>query len=88
MRKEGERLIVAPALPGGWNGFSAVLRLGKAVYRIRVERGGTATVEIDGRKSAGNSFPIEKEGAFDVLVTAAGARAAGKRKARQANAAE
>jgi cyclic beta-1,2-glucan synthetase len=88
IRKEGERLIVAPALPGEWNGFSAVLRIGKAIYRIRVERGDAASIEIDGRKSGGNSFPIEKEGEFGVLVTVAGARAAGRKKTRQANAAE
>ena len=90
IRKEADRLIVAPALPGEWEGFSAVLRPGKAVYRIRVARGDTATIEVNGKKSAGNSFGIDAEGEFDVQVTVAGARAtvARTRKGQRANAAE
>jgi cyclic beta-1,2-glucan synthetase len=90
IRKEADRLIVAPALPADWEGFSAVLRPGKAVYRIQVARGDTATIEVNGKKSAGNSFGIEAEGEFDVQVTVAGARAtvARTRKGQRANAAE
>jgi hypothetical protein len=67
-----------------------VLRPGKAVYRIRVTRGDTTTVEVDGKTSAGNSFGIEAEGEFDVKVTVAGVRAAvaRTRKGQRANAAE
>jgi cyclic beta-1,2-glucan synthetase len=90
IRKEADRLVVAPALPGDWEGFSAVLRPGKATYRIRVVRGDAATVEIGGKKSAGNSFGIEEEGTFDVLVTVTGERAAAARtrKGQRASAAE
>jgi cyclic beta-1,2-glucan synthetase len=90
IRKEADRLVVAPALPGDWEGFSAVLRPGKAIYRIRVVRGDAATVEIGGKKSAGNSFGIEEEGTFDVLVTVTGERAAAARtrKGQRASAAE
>jgi cyclic beta-1,2-glucan synthetase len=90
IRKEADRLVVAPALPADWEGFSAVLRPGKAVYRIRVTRGGTATVEINGEKSGGNSFAIADKGEFDVEVTVTGGRAVAARakKGQRANAAE
>ena len=85
-----DRLVVAPALPAEWEGFSAVLRPGKAVYRIRVVRGGEITVEINGEKSAGNSFDVADKGVFDVLVTVAGENvsAVRKRKGQRAKAAE
>jgi cyclic beta-1,2-glucan synthetase len=90
IRREAGRLIVAPALPAEWEGFSAVLRPGKAVYRIRVIRGDTATVEVHGEKSAGNSFAIADEGEFDIVVTVTGERGAVARtkKGQRANAAE
>jgi cyclic beta-1,2-glucan synthetase len=87
IRKEGERLIVSPSLPSEWDGFSAVLRPGNAVYRIRVARGATAGMEINGKKSSGNSFRIEADGEFDVVVTVAGKRER-LAKRKQANAAE
>jgi cyclic beta-1,2-glucan synthetase len=90
IRREADRLVVAPALPAEWEGFSAVLRPGKAVYRIRVVRGGETTVEINGEKSAGNSFDVADKGVFDVLVTVAGENvsAVRKRKGQRAKAAE
>ena len=90
IRKEGDHLVVAPALPTEWEGFSAVLRPGKAVYRVRVARGAAAAVEIDGKKSQGNSFKIAEEGEFDVLVTvpAEGSVVAGTRKRLRTKAAE
>ncbi|MBN9065638.1 MAG: protein ndvB, partial [Rhizobiales bacterium] len=90
IRREADRLVVAPALPAEWEGFSAVLRPGKAVYRIRVVRGGEITVEINGEKSAGNSFDVADKGVFDVLVTVAdeNVSAVRKRKGQRAKAAE
>ncbi|MGN6466031.1 MAG: hypothetical protein ACTHLP_11135, partial [Rhizobiaceae bacterium] len=90
IRKEGGRLVVAPALPSEWDGFSAVFRPGNAVYRIRVSRGDAAGIEVNGKKGAGNSFEIESEGEFDVVVTVIGGEAsvAKKNRQRQASAAE
>jgi cyclic beta-1,2-glucan synthetase len=90
IRREADRLIVAPALPGEWEGFSAVRRSGKAVYRIRVVRGDAATVAVNGEKSAGNSFGIAEKGAFEIVVTVTGERASAvrKRKGQRAKAAE
>ena len=85
-----QRLTVAPALPSEWDGFSAVLRPGKAVCRIRVARGPAAGIEINGKKGEGNSFKLESEGEFDVRVIVAGemASAAREKKKQRAKAAE
>ncbi len=74
LRKEGDRLVIAPALPSEWDGFTAVLRPGKAVYRIRVTRDEMAGIEIDGKATDGNSIEFKSKGEFDVLVKIAGAK--------------
>lgn len=55
IRREGERLHVEPALPSGWDGFSATLRHGASICRIEVSRDAATkslTVTIDGKKAS------------------------------------
>ena len=71
IRKEGNRLLVEPALPSHWNGYQVVLRLSDAVYRIRVvrEKGlDEAAIEIDGERRKGSSIECQKAGEVDILV--------------------
>jgi cyclic beta-1,2-glucan synthetase len=71
IRKDGKNLVVNPALPGHWDGYSATLRLAGAIYRIRVAREAgrkTPAVEIDGKKVKGQGFQLAGEGEFEVVV--------------------
>ncbi|MGB7538438.1 MAG: glucoamylase family protein [Anaerolineales bacterium] len=50
----GERMRIAPVIPGWWDGFQIRYRHGEAVYEIRVENPdhcehGVAAVELDGQ---------------------------------------
>ena len=50
IRRRGDRLIVDPVLPSGWDGFSAMLDLPEGSFDIRVERSGpdrAATVTVN-----------------------------------------
>ncbi|MDX3928377.1 MAG: glucoamylase family protein [Shinella sp.] len=50
LRKEGNRLVVKPALPSSWQGFSASLKIDGRDYRISVEgnrQQGTQVVRIN-----------------------------------------
>jgi cyclic beta-1,2-glucan synthetase len=71
IRKDGKNLVVNPALPGHWDGYSATLRLAGATYRIRVAREAgrkIPAVEIDGKKVKGPGFQLADEGEFEVVV--------------------
>lgn len=70
IRKEGDRLLVEPALPSAWPGFSARLKLGGATYLIRVERGDRDRVmlEIDGKPSRRHVIPLVDQGEIEVVV--------------------
>lgn len=46
IRKEGNRLMLKPALPSDWNGFSASLTLDGKRYRIEVSRTTGETFEV------------------------------------------
>ncbi|CAN5341923.1 glucoamylase family protein [soil metagenome] len=54
IRKEGETLRVAPAIPDAWDGFTATLRHGSATYRIIVAR-------TEGQ-AAGDPIPLADDG--------------------------
>lgn len=50
IRREGERLVVNPALPSHWTGYSATLRLGGMKVRLIVHRTTSGpSIRLDGR---------------------------------------
>ena len=67
LRKDGDRITVAPSLPSSWNGFDASLRLGEAEYRIKVARGISPGLTIDGKPA--DYIAVHNGGIFDVNVT-------------------
>jgi cyclic beta-1,2-glucan synthetase len=84
IRKEGGKLHIDPALPGHWNGFSAVLRIDKAVYRIRVVRQPDVrkrTVNIGGKPAREGYVQLGESGEFDLVVKIPGPRKSGSRAA-------
>ena len=70
IRKEGSRLIVKPALPSHWNGYTATLRLADAVYRITVRRedGIEPAIEIDGERRPGSEIDLKPAGEAEISV--------------------
>jgi len=74
IRRQGDRLIIAPCLPPHWPGYEAELRLGEALYRIKVSRGEIAQASLDGRPVEGG-VPIEAGGehSVEVILDATGA---------------
>lgn len=62
IRKKGDRLMLKPALPSAWNGFSAELVLDGRRYRIDVTRGakGAFSVSLNGEtvKDWTNGIPL------------------------------
>ncbi|CAN5630088.1 glucoamylase family protein [soil metagenome] len=51
LRREGARVVIAPCIPAGWTGFSAVVTQGGGRLSIRVERafpGGEMQAVLDG----------------------------------------
>jgi cyclic beta-1,2-glucan synthetase len=69
IRREDGRLLVRPALPAAWPGFSAELRIGEARYRITVRRGAQAGVAIDGRPAEDGAVLLHEEGDHEIAVT-------------------
>jgi cyclic beta-1,2-glucan synthetase len=68
IRREGGRLIVRPALPAAWDGFSARLRIGEARYRIHVSRGDRPAIAVDGAPIDGDIM-LQCSGDHDIAVT-------------------
>jgi len=48
LRREGEKLRIAPCLPDSWPGFKLRYRYGDTVYRIVVLRTGNPGLTMDG----------------------------------------
>jgi cyclic beta-1,2-glucan synthetase len=70
VRREADRLIVHPALPSGWDGYSLTMKVGGALYRIKVERkkGKGTDITINGHKAREQAIPLKQDGEFNVLV--------------------
>jgi cyclic beta-1,2-glucan synthetase len=61
IRRHGDEIVVDPAIPSTWDGFSASLNLAGRSYRIRVSRkggDGSLAVEVDGNTLDGNTFRL------------------------------
>ncbi len=72
IRKQGETLIVAPALPSNWPGFGATLKTGGRTVRVSVERasGRKASLTVNGRVA--KKIDLKAKGDLDVKVVVAG----------------
>jgi cellobiose phosphorylase len=62
LRREGERLILDPCLPDGWNGFTLRYRYRETPYRIAVSRAMEPSLKIDGQSAAPGSIPLQDDG--------------------------
>lgn len=67
LRREADMLTFKPALPSSWNDFAAHLKIGEADYKIRVQRGQTQALEVDG--AAQNHAALQHSGTYEVVVT-------------------
>jgi cyclic beta-1,2-glucan synthetase len=73
LRREGENLVVAPALPSSWDGYAATLRLGGATIRLRTivsDAAAVRTIRVNGRDA--DHVPLGVDA--DVVVTVPRAR--------------
>lgn len=64
-------LQIAPVIPRGWPGFTAIRQYRGVVYRIVVERkgsGNTASLVVDGKAVEGSVAPLPSAGAKEVRV--------------------
>ncbi|MDW6024148.1 glucoamylase family protein [Mesorhizobium sp. BAC0120] len=71
IRRAGNTVSVKPALPPGWNGFAATLKLDGGTYRIVVERDPSASepvMEFGGRRLEHCAFELSGDGDFEVRV--------------------
>ncbi|TKT82678.1 glucoamylase family protein [Aquamicrobium sp. LC103] len=63
LKRQGETMHVRPAMPDDWGGFSAVLRVDDAEYRIEVKRNkadSEPSVFVNGRAAKGGSFALSQ----------------------------
>lgn len=61
-------LLMAPAIPSNWEGFSAARRYRGVLYKIRVGRGETPGMRVDGQPVEGNLIPLPPAGQDSVSV--------------------
>nr|WP_308240276.1 glucoamylase family protein [Mesorhizobium sp. J428] len=66
LKREGDRLIVKPSLPSGWDGFAATLKLDGRTIRIRVAVEGEAGISVNGRES--DHIPLTEDAEVVVKV--------------------
>ncbi|MFC5384398.1 GH36-type glycosyl hydrolase domain-containing protein [Aquamicrobium segne] len=74
IQQRGDMIDLKPQIPSHWEGYSARLSLGGGTQTLKVQRkaGATAaTLEVDGRKVKGTSFPL-KSGQTDIVMTLPG----------------
>ncbi|MET3659939.1 GH36-type glycosyl hydrolase domain-containing protein [Aquamicrobium ahrensii] len=71
IRRRGDAMEINPRIPSHWDGYTARLSLGGGKQTIRVRRStgaSTTTLQVNGKKVKGTSFPL-KTGETDVVVT-------------------
>ena len=61
-------LKVSPAIPAGWQGYSASRRFRGVTYRIQVQRGEQPSLVVDGQPIPGDTIPLPPPGQTEVLV--------------------
>ena len=79
IRRRGGKLILDPALPAHWDQFRAVVRLGKAVYRIKVVKDKsvtTRTLRIAGQTHGADHVDIVDDGVVEIELRIARGREA------------
>lgn len=72
IRPDYDGLRIAPALPGGWDGFTATRVCRGTVYRIAVRRngpGGSVRLEVDGQRVEGDLVPWSDRESVSVVAT-------------------
>ena len=67
IRVQGATVQVVPCIPREWPGYSVRYRRGETTYVIRVENPsristGTVDIDVDGKRVAGDRFPIVDDG--------------------------
>ncbi|PQV65427.1 cyclic beta-1,2-glucan synthetase [Abditibacterium utsteinense] len=79
-KKRGEKLLIDPAIPDYWPGFSLKYRHGAAIYQIEVrnpdgvERG-VARIEVDGKLIRTTEIPLKDDGATHQVIVTLGMKA-------------
>ena len=71
LRREGDALLVEPALPSDWDGFTASLRFGKTQVSLRVvAEAGRAAPElaIDGAVAESLAIPLGRDGRVEAVL--------------------
>jgi cyclic beta-1,2-glucan synthetase len=87
-KKRGEKLLIDPAIPDYWPGFSLKYRHGASLYEIEVrnpngvERG-VINIEMDGKTIRSTEIPLKDDGTNHRVVVTLGEKAA-KTAAREA----
>lgn len=72
LRRQGNRVVLKPAIPGHWDGFTATLAIDGTNYRIEVRRDRTAkTVKVsrNGKPEKSPGFDLGGKGEIKVQVT-------------------
>jgi cyclic beta-1,2-glucan synthetase len=68
IRKEGNRLMVRPALPSEWTGFKAEMTIDSVPYQIEVRRdAGEPVVTVNGQRVGIPGFTLEAAPSRSVL---------------------
>jgi cyclic beta-1,2-glucan synthetase len=72
LRRRGDSFVLAPCIPGSWDGFSVRWRHGETVYEIRVDNPGHASRGIaaallDGAPVDARAIPLVDDGAVHRL---------------------
>ncbi len=72
IRREGQRLLVRPALPSHWNGFSAELVIDGTTYSVEVEKrdDGMVVSKVNGQPVSAEGALLQPAPAKAVLATA------------------
>ncbi len=78
LRREGDRLRLAPCLPAHWPGFKLRYRYGDTVYRIAVVRNasGSSSVTVDGVEQPDHKISLVDDHREHVVAVSVTSRAA------------
>ncbi len=82
-KKRGEKLLIDPAIPDYWPGFSMKYRHGATIYEIEVrnpdglERG-VAKIEVDGKPIRTSEIPLKDDGVTHQVIVTMGVKLAVK----------
>lgn len=71
IRREATKLFLSPCLPSEWPGYEATVKFDAATYVIKVVRGKSASLKVDGKQlnQPENGIGLKNSGQHEIILT-------------------